>query len=45
MVECLMLSLAAGVLGLAIGWWGLQALLRMVPAGRRRWPARPSTGA
>jgi putative ABC transport system permease protein len=33
MVECLMLSLTAGVLGLAIGWWGLQALLRMLPAG------------
>ena len=33
MVECLMLSLAAGVLGLAIGWWGLHALLRMLPAG------------
>ena len=33
MVECLVLSLAAGILGLAIGWWGLQALLRMLPAG------------
>ena len=33
MVECLLLSLAAGVLGLVIGWWALQATAAHVAAG------------
>ena len=32
LLESLILSLAAGVIGIVIGWWGLQVLLRMLPA-------------
>ena len=47
MVECLMLSLAAGVLGLAIGWWGLQRAAAHVarrPAGAGRRVPRLARG-
>ena len=33
LVESLMLSLAAGAVGILIGWWALQGLLAMLPAG------------
>jgi putative ABC transport system permease protein len=33
LVESLVLSLAAGILGVLIGWWGLRTLLVMVPVG------------
>jgi putative ABC transport system permease protein len=33
LTESLILSLAAGVGGIVIGWWALQALLTMLPAG------------
>jgi len=33
LVESLVLSLAAGAAGLLIGWWGLRALLAMLPVG------------
>jgi putative ABC transport system permease protein len=33
LVESLMLSLAAGALGILVGWWALQGLLTMLPAG------------
>jgi putative ABC transport system permease protein len=33
LIESLVLSLAAGILGIAIGWWGLRALLTMMPVG------------
>jgi putative ABC transport system permease protein len=33
LVESLILSLAAGALGILLGWWALQGLLAMLPAG------------
>jgi putative ABC transport system permease protein len=33
LVESLVLSLAAGALGLLVGWWGLRALLATLPVG------------
>jgi putative ABC transport system permease protein len=33
LLESLILSLGAGALGILIGWWALQALLTMLPAG------------
>ncbi len=33
LTESLILSVLAGIVGLLIGWWGLRALLAMLPAG------------
>jgi len=33
LLESLILSVGAGMLGILIGWWALQALLTMLPAG------------
>jgi putative ABC transport system permease protein len=33
LIESLVLSVAAGIVGLLIGWWGLRTLLTMMPVG------------
>ena len=45
LIESLVLSLAAGAIGVLIGWWALQGLLVMLPPARPPCPTPSSTGA